>query len=464
MSGLGLCLWQRPVLDIRQFFQATNPARILDPHREGDRAFYIDFSEVRGEPIIEEIKDRIAFFEPDQPTCTLFTGHIGCGKSTELLKLGLELEAEGFHVIYFESSDDLDMADVDIGDVLLAIARRISQGLEAINLGEAKGLRGFLQGAARVLKTEIILEGSAEFMGVGVSGNTEGEVSLSAGIGQITARAKNDSTLRDRLNQFLGPQKNQLVEAINEELLKPAIAQLKEQGKRGLVVIVDNLDRIDGASKAMGRSLQDYLFIDQHECLQNLHCHKVYTMPLALKFSSNYGLLTARYMDDPKVLPMVPVVLRNGERCESGMDLLRQMVLARAMPELSEAERIKHLPEVFDALESLDRLCLVSGGHVRDLLRLLNGWIRKRRSLPLVRETLEEVILARRNEMTLQLSEDEWELLDQVSRTKKVGGDDDYQILIHSRLVFEYRDRGLSWFDVNPVLLDAPELQSQSLG
>ncbi|MEM8546509.1 MAG: ATP-binding protein, partial [Cyanobacteria bacterium P01_H01_bin.119] len=78
--------------------------------------------------------------------------------------------------------------------------------------------------------TEIELEGQAEIMGFGASANSEGEFSVSAGIGKITARAKNDATLRDRLNQFLGPQKNQLLEAINDELLKPAIAQLQQQG------------------------------------------------------------------------------------------------------------------------------------------------------------------------------------------------------------------------------------------
>jgi len=95
------------VIDIRQFFQATNPARVLDFHNESDRAFYIDFSEVRGEPIIEEIKDRITFFEPDSPTCTLFTGHIGCGKSTELLRLGLELEPENWATWLTGSPEEL---------------------------------------------------------------------------------------------------------------------------------------------------------------------------------------------------------------------------------------------------------------------------------------------------------------------------------------------------------------------
>ncbi|NET38745.1 MAG: AAA family ATPase [Cyanothece sp. SIO1E1] len=467
-------------LDLREFFQATNPSKTLAIEDAEDRRYYIDFSAVRGEQIIQELKDGITFFSPDLPTCTLFTGHIGCGKSTELLRLKAELEKEQFHVVYFESSEDLEMADVDIGDVLLAIARRVSQSLDQIKLGEPKGLKSLLQGAAKLLMTEIELEAEAKIPGVGkAAASTEGSfsleaglpgvgqvnvssmdgVSLALGIGKITARAKNDATLRDRLNQYLGPQKNRLVEAINQELLEPAIAQLKQQGKQGLVVIVDNLDRIDNRPKVFGRPQQEYLFIDQHECLLKLHCHKVYTMPLALKFSNEYGMLTQRFPEDPKVLPMVPIQFRDGSECEAGMALLRQMVLARAFPSLSESERLQAMTEVFDQPETLDRLCQVSGGHVRDLLRLLNAWIKRGgRHLPLSRATLEDVIRAQRNEMMLQISDDEWELLRQVRQRKKVSGDEDYKTLIYSRLVFEYRDRGESWFDVNPLLLEAKEL------
>ena len=109
---------------IRHFYQATDPGKPLFAQDPEDQKLYIDFSEVRGGKIIEELKDNITFFSPDSPTCSLFTGHIGCGKSTELLRLKLELEQEGFHVVYFESSQDLEMADVDIGEVLLAIVCR----------------------------------------------------------------------------------------------------------------------------------------------------------------------------------------------------------------------------------------------------------------------------------------------------------------------------------------------------
>lgn len=141
------------MLDIREFFNATNPSRTLDIEKQDDQKLYIDFSSVRGGQIIQELKDNITFFSPNAPTCTLFTGHIGCGKSTELLRLKRELEDEKFHVVYFESSDDLEMADVDIGDVLLIIARRISQSLDQLKLAEPKGLKTILQGAAKLLMT-----------------------------------------------------------------------------------------------------------------------------------------------------------------------------------------------------------------------------------------------------------------------------------------------------------------------
>lgn len=116
-------------LDLRRFFRASNPSRTLNLSNPEDRQYYIDFSSVRGSNIISELRRTITFSE-DEPTCQLFTGHIGCGKSTELSRLQTELEEEGFHVVYFESSQDLDMADVDISDILLAIARQVSNSLE----------------------------------------------------------------------------------------------------------------------------------------------------------------------------------------------------------------------------------------------------------------------------------------------------------------------------------------------
>ena len=425
-------------VNLQKFFQATNPARtlFLDDSEE-DKKYYIDFSSVRGGQIIEDLKDNITLWSPDEPTCQLFTGHIGCGKSTELLRLKRELEQEGFHVVYFESDRDLEMNDVDVSDILLAIARRVSESLEDI------GIRlkpGYFQNLFTEIKDILQIP-------VDIS-----EVEFSLGIATITAQTQSSPKLRDKLRGYLEPRANGIIDAINQEVLEPAIKKLKQQGKNGLVAIVDNLEKVDSSPKPWGRPQQEYLFVDRGEQLLSLNCHVVYTMPLALRFSNDFNPLIQRFKVEPKVLPMVPVKLSDGSDWSEGMALLRQMVLARAFPDLDEARRLGKIAEVFDSPETLDRLCSVSGGHVRDLLRLLNDSLKKQRGLPISRNTLEKVIREYGNERCLAVDEYEKDLLRAVAEKKKVAGDDGYKTLIRSMFVYEYRDWQGSWFDINPIL------------
>ncbi len=83
------------VIDVGRFYQACSPSPLVLGNME-DRKYYIDFSSVRGGNIIKELGCTITRLSPDKPTCQLFTGHIGCGKSTELQRLKAELEQQGF--------------------------------------------------------------------------------------------------------------------------------------------------------------------------------------------------------------------------------------------------------------------------------------------------------------------------------------------------------------------------------
>jgi hypothetical protein len=83
----------------------------------------------------------------------------------------------------------------------------------------------------------------------------------------------------------------------------------------------------------------------------------------------------------------------------------------------------------------------------------------KDRNFPLQGNTLEQIIRERCNEMSLTISAEEWELLRHVKKTKHVSDDLGYQKLIRSRFVFEYRDKGELWFDVNPILAESEKLQ-----
>mgnify|MGYP006255193569 FL=1 len=435
-------------VNVKAFFQATNPGKALfTDNQEIEEKYYIDFSSVRGGKIIEDLKDNIAMWSPDEPTCQLFTGHIGCGKSTELWLLKQLLEAEGFHVVYFESDKDLEMGDLDVSDILLTIARQVSESLntrEKLNLDEPRRFKSIIEGAIKLLQTEIEISP---------------EVELSFGIAKITAQAKASPQLRSKLRDYLGPRSNGIIETINQELLEPAHKKLKQRGKNGLVVIVDNLDKVDSSPKPWGRPQPEYLFVDRGEQLASLHCHVIYTLPLALRFSNDFNTLTQRFKSDPQVLPMVSIQLRDGKEFGEGMAKLRQLVLARAFPHLEEQQRLEKITEIFDSTETLDYLCKMSGGHVRNILRILNDAIKKQKGLPISSENLNKVIQNFRNERTLAVEDEEWELLRQVAQTQKVKGDDGYQRLIRSMFVYEYRDDEGSWFDINPLLKDAVELK-----
>ncbi|WP_287253077.1 hypothetical protein [Moorena sp. SIO4E2] len=452
-------------VNFTQFYKATNPSKTLDLTQAEDQKFYIDFSSVRGGALIEQLKAQITLFSEDQPTCQLFTGNIGCGKSTELYRLQAELLKEDFHVVYLESSQDLEMNDVDVGDILLVIARQVSESLEAsqVNL-PLKGFKAFLQEITTLLGSELLgsditpIEVKVPKVGEFGIKEKQGEYSLSVGIAKITTRAKNSPTLRNRLRDYIEPRTNTIINVINTELIEPAIARLQYQGKRGLVVIVDNLDRVEILPKPWGRTQPEYLFVDRGEQLRQLNCHVIYTMPLGLRFSNDYLLLTNRFGVEPKVLPMVPVKQRNGKECEEGMAKLRAMVMARAFPKLAPAQRLQGISEVFDAPETLDRLCSISGGHLRQLLSMIRDWIMVEGKLPLSRAGLDQVIRSRCNRIRLAIEEEDWELLRQVHQSQEVRGDYDYQALVRSLFVYEYYDTQGSWFTVNPILLETGKL------
>lgn len=434
------------MLDLRRFYRACNPTRTLKVEDPEDRKYYIDFSPVRGSDLIRELRRMITVLATDEPTCQLFTGHIGCGKSTELLRLKAELEAEGFHAVYFESSRDLDLADIDVTDILLAIAQRVSGSLESIGIHLRPRYFANLFGEiSDFLKTPVNLDVEAE---------------LSLGIGKITAQTRESPRLRDRLRQYLEPRTNSILEAINDELFERANQALKRQGKRGLVVIVDNLDRVDSSLKPSGRSQPEYLFVDRGDQLKQLNCHVVYTIPLVLVFSNELGRLINRFGVDPKVLPMVPVQLPEGKPCEPGLALLRQMVLARAFPDASPGDRLAQVPQVFDDVHTLDRLCRISGGHVRNLLVLLNRCLQQE-DPPISRDCLESIIAQRRNELSLSITGDEWPLLQRIMQQQQdVRGEEAYKLLLRSLFVFEYRHDGLLWNDINPILAETQEVQA----
>ncbi len=294
------------------------------------------------------------------------------------------------------------------------------------------------------------------------------EHSLAFGIGEITSKAKDSHEISSLLHGYVEPQINSILNIINNELLEPAIEEVKQRNKAGLVVIIDNLDRVENKPKNPLRNQPEYLFIDQGQQLRQLNCHKVYTLPVNLVFSNENNKLAAFLGggNDPIVLPMIPVKLREGGENSAGMQLLRQMVMARAFPYRSQDQQLELITQVFDSDATLDHLCEISGGHVRILLKLLRESLiiepfNPQNNYCLSRESLDKAIRRQREKKRLTIESEEWKLLAKVAKEKQITASPEYQPLLKQSAIFEYHDEQGNWFDVNPILTETQEFQEQ---
>ena len=101
-------------------FNPTEPLEAGDPR-------YVDCNQVRGIPsIFEQLS--LPLLDPP-PRTLLFSGHIGDGKTTLLKQLADRLEREDHFVAFAQADERLDLADVDVEDVILLILVAVDQRL-----------------------------------------------------------------------------------------------------------------------------------------------------------------------------------------------------------------------------------------------------------------------------------------------------------------------------------------------
>ncbi len=73
--------------------------------------YYVDLSAVRKTNAIKGINNDLDFQEAGEHQTILFTGHRGCGKSTELKRIQKQWEAN-YKVIYLEANEETDINDI----------------------------------------------------------------------------------------------------------------------------------------------------------------------------------------------------------------------------------------------------------------------------------------------------------------------------------------------------------------
>jgi AAA ATPase domain len=426
---------------LSKIYNAFDPAPL-----PANSKLYVDCKAVRGgSDVLVELGKTIRFSE--KPTCQLYTGHRGGGKSTELLRLKQDLENKGCTVVYFSAEDeDVNPEDVEYTDILLACTRHL---VEQVSEVDPKPVLSWLRERGQVLKDVLLTDVSLT--------DPKAEVGIKE-FAKITSSIRTQPTQRAKLRELLNPYTEKLVDALNAFI---ADAKLKlPQHRQRLVVIADGLEKVTLVAKDGGRTNHDEIFIDRAEQLKGLDCDVIYTVPISLVLSSRVSDLVEIYGCIPHVLPMVMTETRQNKLNPVGIEILQSIVGSR-MESIEGAKGLILETQVFESPETLERLCLMSGGHVRNLVLLVQTAIKynEEERLPIQASALGQAIRQLRKTYRDTVNEDQWNLLAAVHRSKQPLNDDAHRSLLFTRCLLEYREEE-SWHDVHPVLRDVPEFKA----
>ncbi len=426
-----------PARTIAQAYNAVNPDLALKP---GDSR-YVDFSDWRGDEHIRMVEKRISYANQAQPVDylkQLVTGHRGCGKTTELLRLKKHLEDEGYFVVYFDSALELDMNDVDYTDILMATMYQLVWQVNEADLDiqlrekQVENLRRRLGQIIQEKESQIAVESGIEAeVGTGV------KLPFFTALASITSAFKHGTTQKKTFRIEIKQRIGLFLEDLND-LINNLQIQLGKIGKKGLVIIIDSLDRIipHRLDEEGRRTRHTEIFIEHAEHLKAPRCHIVYTVPISIHFNVN---LNTVYSDKTVTIPMIKVRDEDDSENEGGLAAIHQSI----------AERI-NIEAIFENAEDVKRLALASGGHIRDLMHLLR-YACDYSDTQITTAAVEKAIRALVRDYDRLVKDADLGRLVKVHQEKRLPTDPEYALLPYHLIVLEYQN-GDRWADVHPAV------------
>jgi hypothetical protein len=289
-----------------------------------------------------------AFFAPYEKHI-LFFGHIGIGKTTELRRYAVQLNASRrFFVVEVDVLAKLDRNNLQYTEVLMAMAETLLERLHGDGVAlAAEALEPLQHWFGNVVETQTTTkELSAELKTVAEGGG--GIPGLIKLLATFTAAFKTGSSQKSEWRREIRNDFTALAQAFNT-LIRQAEAQLVREARAERLLFL-----IDGTDKMRGEDTQQF-FVQDAEQLLAIKTLVIYTAPLHLKYDGRLG----GKLDADIVLPMMKLTERDGGRFEAGWRTMRRLLLLRA-------DRC-----LFASDAEVDRLVEFSGGHPRELLRLL---------------------------------------------------------------------------------------------
>lgn len=319
--------------------------------------------------------------------CSLFSGHRGAGKSTELRRMAAQLHGPDlFHVVFMDIlREPAGGGRLQTHDVCLALCRRLlvemdQEGMTLAGDG-TRALETWLRNQPQQPPVRSGSMGTEPGLG-GVGGHGAGSI-----LEDWIAWARCGVAGRDAVSGLFGDGFDGFADGFNR-VLANVRRRLKEEGMgRDILFVLDGTDRLDGED---GRSFfaghshplrrLDGIFVHCAPVqpirppggVQPLFDHVVRLSPLTLheKFDPGSPSLPVRVSgphDGQRRAPSQPRFELGPIPIPSAYDVMRRMILQRAPARFFDPDPVETGDWIL-----LDRLVGASGGHPRDLMRLLD--------------------------------------------------------------------------------------------
>lgn len=373
---------------------------------------------------------------PDAPDKILFTGHRGCGKSTELNRLLADPQIQQtFLVVPFSLADVLDPLDLGYVDLLVAIEAGLYRAARQAGVQIDERLAGLLEKfwlpqeePVGFLRPERI--SPAELLDLWFEG-------LVGPYGKLRLEA----VTREYLRRALAHRVSELVTHIAY-----LVGLVRTQLQRSILVAIDDLDKPDIATA-------QELFYRHATALTQPPCKIIYTIPIALLYAAEFRPV-ARSFSGWFVLPNIKVWNRDGTPSENGRRLMKDMVARRIDLGLIDSE-------------ALEFLIGMSGGVMREMTTLMQLACNEARVVGKAQIDLsiaQTAVATIRNEYQRSLRAEHYPQLRMVHQDKQVReihrvqrrpDEEESELalleLLHNLSILEYCNQD-SWWDVHPIV------------
>lgn len=393
---------------------------------------------LRGPDVVRDIAEMIRY-RHDEPTCQLFSGFVGTGKTTELHILKRHLERDNFTVLYVDFADyhDLNHA-LDIVTFSVLVAGAFGEATQKLLNTQDDKLNYWQRFKKFLVETNVEVS----------------EINLKSPLFEVKSTLRNGSAegwqkVRQQLSGSAGSIKQQARNFIND-----CQSQIRKAtpNSAGIVFILDSMERLRGNLYDFEEVMQSVVqtFSDHGDFFKLPNCHSVFTVPPYVGF---FGETLGDQFDErgQKPLPAIKIWDKDTQtKHQEGIDAIIRVL----------RKRIPDLDRIFGATHQalLEDLAFSSAGHLKTALSFLKKVIFDlgRNDTSRLPKIIERVKQDFSQDANNSVRPEDVSALYHLCQTYSLDKLDEHEIyrvsrFIDSRYVLCYQN-GEGWFQVHPLL------------